>query len=161
MSDDLPEIALTTGDGGWAVVYAGHVECTNVADLMEHAPALFTPENATLCAKAVNHLAHEQTYKVIEDPQAFITWHDTRITGEDLEEDWLPDHGERSAVDLSDIAPPSIGLLGLQFFAFSRASGVPYRVTSALESEALSELEYLPLDAELPRREPEPDLAED
>ena len=149
MAEEIPEITLSFADAGGPVVFAGETEIASVAELLAQMPALFTPGLATLCAQAVNHLAQEQTYIVIEDPAVFADWYKARRAAEDPEAAWTPGKLQLTNFDmpaLDAITAPSIGAKGLEFYAVNRQIGAPYRVISELEATALAQLEYVPLE---------------
>lgn len=146
MMDALPEISLGYLDSGAPAVYVGVEPAETTKTLLELAPGVCAPDQALLCAKVVNHLAHEQTYTVIEDPARFAEWYRKRLAEEDPETVAEPGNFRLSSFGLpalDAISAPAITDDGLVFYAVNRQIGAPYRVTAPLN--ALDAPDYDPL----------------
>lgn len=148
MADDLPNITLGYNDAGSAVVFVVLTEAPTAEELIGLAPSLCQPGNATLCAQAVNHLAHDQTFTVIEEPDRFADWYRKRLEAESPDDAWKEGGFQLrnfAMPDLASIAPPEITGNTLVFFAVNRQIGAPYRVT--VELDAPDSPDYAPMTA--------------
>lgn len=146
MADDLPNITLGYDDAGSAVVFVELDEAPTAEKLVGLAPSLCQPGNATLCAQAVNHLAHDQTFTVIEDPNRFAEWFRQRREAESPGDQWKEGGFQLrnyEVPDLGSIAPPTITGDTLVFYAVNRQIGAPYQVTASLD--ALGSPDYAPM----------------
>lgn len=135
MAEDVPEIGLgLTGDAE-PVVIVGGGQARDVAGLLRLAPGLATPAHAGALARAVNHLARGNEFRVIEDPAAFAAAYRAKIAAEDPEAEWvegivrLRDYG---VPDFDAILPPDLQGDRIAFHAADRFLGLPYRVTARL-----------------------------
>jgi hypothetical protein len=150
MAGDLPAISLGYADDGVAAVYVDVTPVTSARDLIGSVPWICEPDRAVLCARAMNHLAQEQTYTVIEDPARFAEWYRARHAAE------LPgkpspegNFGLRNfgIPALEDIAAPAISGGELTFYAVNRQIGAPYKVTVALSQPEAPDYDPLPMTA--------------
>jgi hypothetical protein len=150
MADALPEISLGYVDDGAAAVFVDITPVRSAPELIVAAPWICAPDQALLCAKAVNHLAQEQAYTVIEDPARFADWYRKRRAAEapgkpspegnfGLRNFGMP--------DLDGIAVPAIAGGTLTFYAVSRQIGAPYKVTAALTELDKPDYDPLPMTA--------------
>lgn len=146
MTIDLPEISLGYGDDGAPAIYVDVTPVQSAPEMMGLAPWICAPDQALLCAQAVNHLAQQQTYTVIEDPAQFSEWYRARYAAE-APGIVSPDaaYGLRGfgLPEFDMITVPSILDQTLTFFAVNRQIGLPYKVTAPLN--ALDTPEYDPL----------------
>ncbi|MEO9782622.1 MAG: hypothetical protein ABJH07_17615 [Sedimentitalea sp.] len=143
-----PQILLSFDDEGAAVVIVDGTEAGDPQTMLELAPGLKDSANALLCAQALNHLAHEQTYAVIEDPSAFADWYKQRLASEDPNADWVEGTFQLSNYDAPDFAvikAPEIDGDRLTFFAVNRQLGAVYVVKASLEDGSTLVPEYEPL----------------
>ena len=150
MADDRPEISLGYADDGEAAVYVDLTPVRSAQALKGAVPWICAPDQALLCAQAVNHLAQEQAYSVIEDPARFAEWYRARHAAEDPEK-LSPEGGfglrNFGIPDLDSIAVPSIAGSALTFYAVNRQIGVPYRVTASLADLDKPDYDPLPMTA--------------
>lgn len=145
---EAPQILLSFDDEGAPVVVVDGSETEDPAALLELAPGLKDAASANQCAKALNHLAHEQTYAVIEDPVTFADWYKQRLASEDPDADWVEGTFQLSnydAPDFSTIKPPEIKEGTLTFFAVNRQLGAIYIATSKLDDSKSLTPVYEPL----------------
>ena len=148
MTIDLPEVSLGYTDDGAPAIYIDITPVQSAPALVGLAPWICAPDQALLCAQAVNHLAQQQTYTVIEDPARFSEWYRARYAAE---EPGLVSptaaHGLRG-FDLPEfdmIAVPSIVDETLTFFVVNRQIGVPYKVTAPLNALETPEYDPVPM----------------
>ncbi|MDK3075274.1 hypothetical protein QO034_19515 [Sedimentitalea sp. JM2-8] len=143
-----PQILLSFDDEGAPVVIVDGIEAEDPKALLELVPGLKDAASANQCAKALNHLAHEQTYAIIEDTAAFADWYKQRLASEDPDADWVEGTFQLSnyaAPDFSAIKPPEIKEGNLTFFVVNRQLGAIYFATANLDDrEALTPV-YEPL----------------
>ena len=59
------------------------VEFGSTGKLLDSASGVASPEHAVEFAKAINHLAHQQTYTVIENPARFAAWYREKYAAEE------------------------------------------------------------------------------
>lgn len=143
-----PQILLSFDDEGAAVVIVDGTETGDPAAMLDLAPGLKEPDGALLCAQALNHLAHEQTYAVIEEPEAFAAWYKERLASEDPEADWVEGTFQVSnyaAPDFGAIKPPAIEGDTLIFFAVNRQLGAVYAAKAGLGAGGSQIPDYEPL----------------
>jgi hypothetical protein len=150
MADNLPEMTLGYADDGTPAVYLDVTPVGTAQALADAAPWLFQPDAALRCAQAVNHLAHEQTYAVIEDPARFAEWYLARHAAE-APETLRPEGGfglrNFGIPDLAGITAPAISGGTLTFFAVNRQIGAPYKVTAALSAPGQPDYDPMPMTA--------------
>ncbi|QYK41126.1 MAG: hypothetical protein KF887_17360 [Paracoccaceae bacterium] len=150
MADDLPEISLGYIESGAPAVYVDVTPVESARHLSDAAPWLCTPGGALLCAQAVNHLAHAQTYTVIDDPARFAEWYRKRYAAEPPGK-VSPEGGyglrNFGMPDLASITAPMIADDLLVFFAVNRQIGAPYRVTATLSALDAPEYDPVPMTA--------------
>jgi len=136
MADDIPEIVRGLGDGGEPLVMVGErgEEARDMGQLLRLVPSLAASAHAGALARAANHLAHANTYDVIEDPEAFAAEYKARLAREDPAAPWqegvirLCDHG---VPDFAAVAPPAFARGRLRFCAVDRFLGLPYLAETA------------------------------
>ncbi|WP_424984487.1 hypothetical protein [Microbulbifer sp. S227A] len=143
-----PQILLSFDDEGTAVVIVDDTETGDAATLLGLAPGLAEPGQALQLAQALNHLAHEQTFAVIEDPAEFAAWYNKRLAEEDPKADWVEGTFQLSnypAPDFDAIKAPRTSGGTLTFFAINRQLGAVYTASAGLEGDALTP-QYDPLN---------------
>ncbi|MEY8831381.1 hypothetical protein AB9K34_23670 [Sedimentitalea sp. XS_ASV28] len=136
-----PQILLSFDDEGDAIVIVDDTEAGDARTLLELAPDLKEPGKALQLAQALNHLAHEQTFAVIEDPAAFADWYKKRLAEEDTDADWVEGTYQLSnyaTPDLTAIEAPRISGDTLTFFAINRQLGAIYVVSAGLGGDTLT-----------------------
>lgn len=147
------EIILGLEDDGSPVVMVGEeeTEVTTIAALLAAAPGLTQPPAAAATARAINHLAQNAAFDVIEDPAAYEAQYRARLAQEDHNAPWaegvmrLCDYG---VPDFARIAAPAITDGQLVFFAANVIPGLPYRIAADLTGPdvAVGDANYTPMD---------------
>lgn len=143
-----PQILLSFDDEGTAIVVVDGTETGDSTSMLELAPGLKDSASALQFAQALNHLAHEQTYAVIEDPAAFADWYKQRLASEDPDADWVEDRFQLSnydAPDCSAIKASEINGDTLTFFALNWQLGAVYVAKSGLGDATDLAPDYDPL----------------
>lgn len=150
MATDLPPMGLGYDDSGTPVILVEDKQANSMAVLLEMVPGIGEADHAIWAAKAINHLAHEQTYTVIEDPARFAAWFQKRWEAENPNAEWdetAPQLHNFGMPDLSAVTAPASTDDGVVFFAVDRQLGAPYRVTAQIAASA-QEADYTPMDME-------------
>lgn len=150
MADQAPEISLGFTETGEPAVYVDAAPVVSAAALLEKAPHVCEADRAVLCAQAINHLAQERAFTVIEEPGRFADWYRKRYAAEDP--DAIPREGGYSLrgagmPDLDSVAAPAIADGTLVFFAVNRQIGAPYRVSVSLAAPDTPDYDPMPLAA--------------
>ncbi|MBI1173278.1 hypothetical protein GC209_17965 [bacterium] len=117
----------------------------SLAALLARHPEFGAEASAADLAIAANHLLRGSDYEVILDPAAFEAAYRARIAGEDLSQGYADGDARLSDFGLPDfaqIAVPRIAGDQIAYFARDALTGLPYRATASLTSDAA---EYLPL----------------
>ncbi|MDU9006279.1 hypothetical protein [Sedimentitalea todarodis] len=118
--------------------------------MRELAPGLKASARVLQCVQALNHLAQEQIYSVIEDPAAFADWYKQRLASEDRDADWIEGTFRLSnydAPDFSAIKTPVIDGDTLTFIAVNRQLGAVYLAMADLGDAGGLTRAYEPLVA--------------
>lgn len=151
MAENPEDIALGFADDGAPAVFVGAVAHTTAAALADAVPWLLTAPHAARAAEALNHLAFELTYKVIDDPAVFAAWYRARYAAEP-EGEVQPYGGfglrQFGMPDLDSITAPRIDGGTLVFYAVNRQLGAPYRVTMPLAPPGPPDYDPMPMAAE-------------
>lgn len=143
-----PQILLSFDDEGTAVVIVDGTETGDPKAILELAPGLKDAAGTLQFAQALNHLAHEQTYAVIEDPASFADWYKQRLASEDPDADWVEGTFQLSNYDAPDfnaIKAPEIDGDTLTFFAMNRQLGAVYVARAGLKDGDGLTPDYEPL----------------
>lgn len=151
MPHDIPPLLLTYNDAQDPVVVVEQIEVASVEALAKANPDLLSQEHAAELAGAVNHLVHEQTFTIIDDPENFISWYRSTYAAEDPNAAWDENTFQLRNFpypDLKAIAAPAIEGGKLTFFAVNGQIGMPYRVSLDAAGETLGQPEYEPLEAD-------------
>ncbi len=144
MSDALSDLLIDVDETGVACITLGDTHYRSIPELLAAVSDLRAPENAGICADALNHLARGFDYQVIHDADGFCdAYRRLRAAEQDL-----PDSGPGEVrlsnypePPLSEIRAPRRDGAGIVFFARSAYLGVPYRGSIS----DTGEVEYVPL----------------
>jgi hypothetical protein len=163
MPDEIPSLSLGLGDNNEPIVLVGATgRAADMAALLRLVPGLASEGRALDLARAVNHFAHGDDYRVIANPAEFANAYRAQIEREDPAAEWqegvirLRDYG---LPDFNQIEVPKFAGGKLTFYAVDAFLGVPYKVEAA-NLEAAPTYTPMPLTP-LPRPlrpEPKPEI---
>ncbi|MEM1428882.1 MAG: hypothetical protein AAGG09_05445, partial [Pseudomonadota bacterium] len=144
MSDGLPPISMEMSGSGAPYVIVDEREATDVATLLQLAPALADPYWLMVRARLINHLATGYEFDVILDPAAFEREYLEQYNSEDPDEAVRPGDVRLRNFGLPPLGvvqPPAMDGDTLVFYARKAFLGLPYKVEVPPGGEPV----YLPI----------------